>query len=143
MASRKLEDLLPAVQKKAEDFLAECGKRGVDVLIYCTYRSDAEQAALYAQGREDLETVNSLRAATGLYLLCDAENRIVTYAKPGESGHNKRTAFDCVPLEGGKPVWDADNPLWQKIGEIAESTGLKWAGRWTRFREYPHMYEDA
>ena len=48
MASRDLKDLLPVVEGKARDFLAECKKAGIDVLIYCTYRSVKEQDELYA-----------------------------------------------------------------------------------------------
>ncbi|MFM8939774.1 MAG: M15 family metallopeptidase [Phenylobacterium sp.] len=25
------------------------------------------------------------------------------------------------------------------MGELGEAMGLEWAGRWTRFREYPHF----
>jgi len=39
----------------------------------------------------------------------------------------------------GKPMWDASNPVWQVVGSLGESIGLKWAGRWKRMREYPHF----
>ena len=63
-------------------------------------------------------------------------------------------AFDVVPLRNGKPVWGTsgdgidDNPaddntddleLWQRIGQIGESLGLEWAGRWKTMREFPHF----
>jgi len=120
MASRKIEDLHPKVMEKAKDFLAKCAEQGIDVLIYCTYRSQAEQAELYAIGRT-------------------TPGKIVTNAKPGYSYHNWGLAFDCVPLINGKPMWDSKNPMWQKLGELGKSVGLEWAGDWKKFKEYPHF----
>lgn len=131
MASRNLDDLHPIIRAKAARFLKKCEAEDIQVLIYCTYRSDEEQAELYAQGRTK-------------------PGRIVTYAKPGQSRHNYRMdgcpaslAFDCVPLRHGKPVWGntkrEDWMLWQDVGHIGESVGLEWAGRWKRFREFPHF----
>jgi peptidoglycan L-alanyl-D-glutamate endopeptidase CwlK len=127
VASRKLSDLHPDIRLLAEKFLDEAEDEGIDVLVTCTYRSGIEQAALYAQGRT-------------------APGKIVTNAKPGESLHNAllngnpgARAFDVVPMVMGKPMWDADHPHWQKLGEIGKSIGLEWAGEWKRFREYPHF----
>ena len=67
---------------------------------------------------------------------------ILTNAGPGQSLHNYGMAFDGVPLRDGKPVWGTrtkeDKDVWAMYGEIAESVGLEWSGRWKRFREYPH-----
>ena len=119
MASRSLSDLNPIVKAKAEHFLAACERGGLDILIYCTYRSGAEQEVLYEQGR----------ATPG---------KIVTNARAGQSWHNWRCAFDFVPLVAGKPAWK-DKVLYLKAGVIAESVGLEWAGRWTgKLRESAH-----
>ena len=127
MASRSLNDLHPRLKERALAFLDRCRMEGIDVLIYCTYRSNKEQQDLYEQGRTE-------------------PGRIVTYAQAGRSKHNftidgkpASKAFDCVPLVNGKPVWSARDPLWQKIGKIGVQVGLVWAGNWTRFREYPHF----
>ena len=119
MASRSLDDLLPIVKEKALRFKKECAQQGLDILIYCTHRSEEEQNGLYAQGRSK-------------------PGRIVTNARGGESWHNYRCAFDFVPLVAGKPAWDDAN-LYRKAGVIAESVGLEWAGRWTgSLRETAH-----
>lgn len=134
MASRDLKDLHPHVRLLALDFIEQCRKENIDVLIYCTYRSNQEQDDLYAQGRTK-------------------PGKIVTYARGGQSRHNHTLkdrpaslAFDCVPLRGGKPVWGRTLPedlkLWQKVGKIGKSVGLKWAGDWTRFKEFPHFESD-
>ena len=119
MASRSLDDLLPPVRTRAERFLAACADVGLDILIYCTYRSPEEQNELYAQGRTK-------------------PGRIVTNARGGESFHNHRCAFDFVPLVAGKPQWD-DKTLYAKAGSIAEAVGLEWSGRWSgKLRETAH-----
>lgn len=129
MASRSLDDLSEHMRRLTLDFLAACALEKIDVLIYCTLRSNVEQDALYAQGRT-------------------TPGHIVTNAKAGQSSHNpgkdgKARAFDAVPLLHGKPQWN-DAALYQRLGEIAESVGLKWAGRWTgRLREVAHFSEDG
>jgi peptidoglycan L-alanyl-D-glutamate endopeptidase CwlK len=84
--SRKIEDLHPQVQKLCKEFLAQCEAEGIEVLITSTYRDHESQAELYAQGRTK-------------------SGPVVTNAKPGQSWHNWRVAFDIVPLRHGKPVW--------------------------------------
>lgn len=121
--SRKLEDLHPLVKAKVEQFIQKCDEAGIDLLITSTYRDHESQAELYAQGRTK-------------------PGKIVTKAKPGQSWHNWKVAVDVVPLRNGKPVWGttgADGQLWEKVGEIGESVGLEWAGRWKTFKEYAHF----
>ena len=115
MASRSLDDLAAPVKAAALAFVAECQRRGFDVLIYCTLRSNAEQAQLWASGRTQ-------------------RGPIVTAARPGESLHNpddhgKAWAFDAVPMRAGKLAW-ADERLIADMGIAGEAVGLEWAGRW-------------
>lgn len=121
--SRNIDDLHPTVAAKARSFLALCETSDIDVLITSTYRDSEAQTALYAQGRSK-------------------PGNIVTNAKAGQSFHNWRLAFDVVPLRNGKPVWGTagqDGQIWNRIGLMGESVGLEWAGRWARFKEYPHF----
>lgn len=131
MASRSLADLRHDVRMMAERHSHLCRVNGIDLLIYCTYRSNAEQAAEYAKGRT-------------------APGKIVTYAKPGQSKHNNidanglpaSLAYDAVPLVNGKPAWN-DAALLQRMGELGEQAGLEWAGRWRRFKETVHFQVSA
>lgn len=116
--SRNLNDLNPKVKVLCEKFISECKKQNIDVLITSTYRDAASQNALYAQGRT-------------------TPGKIVTNARAGQSFHNWRVAFDFVPIVSGKAQWN-DIATFTKCGEIAESVGLEWAGRWKRFRELAH-----
>lgn len=120
MASRNLSDLAPATQLKAEAFIEACNAVGLDVLIYCTLRTSAEQDELYKIGRT-------------------LPGKIVTNARGGQSLHNTGRAFDFVPLIHGKPQW-SDSALYARCGIIGEGLGLEWAGRWAgRLRETAHM----
>lgn len=118
MNSRDLNDLNPKVKVLAELFIASCKKQNIDVLITSTYRDAASQNALYTQGRT-------------------TPGAKVTNAKAGQSFHNWKCAFDFVPLVNGKAMWN-DTALFTKCGEIAESVGLEWAGRWVKFKELAH-----
>lgn len=118
--SRSLNDLLPPVKDRAEKMIQGCKAVGIDLLVTSTYRDNASQEALYAQGRTK-------------------PGKIVTNARAGQSFHNYRCAFDVVPLRHGKPVWDSKDPVWQIIGQIGKQCGLEWAGDWKRFKEFPHF----
>jgi peptidoglycan L-alanyl-D-glutamate endopeptidase CwlK len=122
VASRLLSDLLPAVQTKAEEAVNLCRKRGIEPLIYCTYRSSEEQNELFAQGRTK-------------------PGRIVTNARGGLSWHQWRRAIDVVPLLHGKPLWvyRPTDPHWTGMVEVFKLCGWEWAGDWKGFREFVHF----
>jgi peptidoglycan L-alanyl-D-glutamate endopeptidase CwlK len=123
MSSRKIEDLHPVVASKCRQLLQICKEQGIGLVVTSTYRSHAEQAELYAKGRTK-------------------PGPIVTNAKPGDSLHNYRVAFDVVPVRDGVAVWGtsgADGALWRRVGEIGEQVGLEWGGRWKGFVDRPHF----
>jgi peptidoglycan L-alanyl-D-glutamate endopeptidase CwlK len=130
MSSRSLADLRPDIAALAAKHGAACAAKGFPLLVYCTLRSNAEQAALYATGRT-------------------TPGAIVTNAKPGQSAHNPQAdglavGYDCCPMRDGKPVWSCADPenakLWELVGLCGESVGLKWSGRWTgHLREMAHF----
>jgi peptidoglycan L-alanyl-D-glutamate endopeptidase CwlK len=129
MASRSLDDLAPPVKAAALRMVELCkghtsGGQPLGVLIYCTMRSNAEQAALYAQGRT-------------------TPGPVLTNAGPGQSLHNpdkhgKAWAFDAVPTLGGKPMW-SDNAALRLMGLAGKEAGLEWAGDWHGFKERVHF----
>ena len=121
--SRNLNDLHPKVKPMVEEFIQKCADNGIDLLVTSTYRDHESQNALYAQGRT-------------------TPGKKVTNAKGGQSWHNWRVAVDIVPMRNGKPVWGtsgSDGELWEQVGQIGESVGLEWAGRWKTFKEYAHF----
>lgn len=134
--SRLLSALEPSTREMVEKGLEECKAQGLDVLVICTWRSWDEQAQEYAKGRT-------------------APGKIVTNAKPGQSWHQWGRAIDFVPRRNGKTlVWGTrgngldqdpsddttdDLELWQRCAACFKMHGLKWAGDWTSFREFPHL----
>ena len=122
MSSRDLNDLAPELQEIAIKFVRDCKLAGLDIVIICTSRSNAEQQAAY-----------------------DAH---LSNARPGESEHNKvnsmgkpaSRAFDVGVIRAGKYVGNGSDPDYTKAGAIGEALGLKWAGRWRgRIRETGHF----
>lgn len=130
MPSRRIEDCHPDLQPLVHAFIDRCHENKIDLLITCTYRSGAEQNALYAQGRT-------------------AAGKRVTNAKAGQSAHNfelngtpASKAIDVVPLVNGKPVWSTSGTnwnLWKMLGALGESVGLEWGGHWKSIHDYPHF----
>jgi peptidoglycan L-alanyl-D-glutamate endopeptidase CwlK len=117
--SRDVKDLHPAARERAVAWLAACKKAGLDVLITCTYRDNEAQNRLYAKGRTK-------------------PGKIVTNARGGSSLHNYAVAWDFVVMSHGKPMWN-DLKSFRAAGEIAESLGCEWAGRWKTFKEMAHI----
>jgi len=127
MASRALADLRQDIREKALLHINACASEGIDLLIYCTFRSNVEQNAEYAKGRT-------------------AHGAIVTNARGGQSKHNHvedgvaaSLAYDCIPIVNGKAQW-GNASLVSRVGILGESVGLTWAGRWRgRLRESVHF----
>lgn len=99
------------------------------------YRTFAEQNALYAQGRNG-----------------DTRS-VVTYSRGGESYHNYGLAIDFAILtdkDGNGSYedlsWDIkrDNNKdgvadWIQVVNAFEAAGWKWGGKWSTFKDYPHL----
>lgn len=115
MASRKLEDLAPNFRALVVTWLADCHAEGIDVLVYCTYRSPHEQADLYKIGR----TVKGAGVSAARPM-----GRKVTNAKPGQSAHQYGLALDFVPTLGGKPLW-SDTKRYDRAIKLAERRGME------------------
>ena len=93
----------------------------MDVLVYCTFRSSAEQDELYTHGRTK-------------------PGPVVTWSRGGQSWHQARRAWDAVPMVNGKPLWGYSDALepWQIVVDEAERLGIEWAGHWDHMREFVH-----
>lgn len=129
MPSRLLTDLDPTLEPIARKFLSACAAEKLGVFISCTYRSNAEQTALYAQGRT-------------------APGGIVTGAKAGQSPHNCVTAagkpaakaFDiAITGADGALNWNSKSAAWTRAGAIGVALGLEWGGLFKGFVDSPHF----
>lgn len=119
MPSRSLDDLRDEFRPMVDAWLADCLSSGLDILVYCTLRTDIEQDQLYAQGRS-------------------VPGRIVTNAKAGQSAHGYGLALDFVPLLAGKPQWEHGNKLYLWAIDKANAHGLQSLAR-SQFPEYAHL----
>ena len=124
MANRKIDELLPELQDKYILFRETMTEAGLDFIITCTKRTQEEQNELYAQGRTK-------------------PGRKVTWTL--KSKHIEGKAFDILIIKNGKAQWDTnidtnDNEKsdWREAGEIGESVGLKWGGRF-KTPDMPHF----
>ena len=128
--SRKIEDLVPAMQEKAREFAGRMAETGVPFIFTRTLCTPVEQAALYAQGRTK-------------------PGPVVTWTL--KSRHLLGEAFDIAICKGKAPTWDAkvdvdDDgvPDYEQAGEIGESIGLEWGGRFKKANgearpDFPHF----
>lgn len=114
--SKRLDDLKPDMRALAVELIARCAEDGDPVFIADTLRTAEEHAANLARG---------------------------TSWTP-HSRHLDGDAIDVVPYlqfqahGPDKLNWNADDPVWQRIGRIGESLGLRWGGRWKQ-RDMGHF----
>lgn len=102
------------------ELLEKARAAGLRIRATSGLRTGAEQDALYAQGRT-------------------TPGAIVTNARAGSSAHNKGAAVDfAFEKTDGRLSWNDSEP-WDQVGALAESIGLSWGGRWTTFKDRPHV----
>lgn len=128
----------PELSRRIQQVAAICEPQGVTFRVTMVLRTYNEQAALYAQGREDLADVNALRSAVGWAAITEGENNEVTKAEPGYSWHSFGLAADFVPMNGNNPIWSLSDPAWAKVIAAAESCGLASGSKWTE-PDTPHL----
>lgn len=116
---KDLDRLHPYVNKLAKMLIERCRENGIEIIITETFRTKKRQQQLYNKGRT-------------------TSGKVITNAKPGDSMHNYGLAFDIVPVEKGKLLWNR-NDLFKKIGKIGVDLGLTWGGNWRSFKDYPHF----
>jgi peptidoglycan LD-endopeptidase CwlK len=113
--------LLPVVQQKANQWLVDCERDGIWLLLTEGYRSWAEQAWDYASGR--------FRPGPK-----------ITNAMPGYSFHQYRVALDFVPADGKGGIHYEDAARFAQAAAIAKSLGFEWGGDWLgKDRDVPHL----
>lgn len=107
--SRAIDDLSPEMRKLATELIVRCVEQKIMIFIVDTLRTKEEQAANIAKGVS--WTMNSK--------------------------HLTGDAIDVAPYEtyvlhgANKLKWDSEDPVWERIGKIGESIGLKW-GVWKK-----------
>lgn len=116
---RDKSKLHPELQEIVKEFESKCKAAGLNVLITETFRTKAEQDALYAKGRT-------------------APGKIVTNCKYPTSPHCWGVAFDFCRNVRGREYDDSDD-FFRKCGEIGKKLGLFWGGDFRSFTDKPHL----
>lgn len=117
--------LLPEAQRKALELERLAKANGLNVMFWDGWRDPAETLQNIAKGTSKV-------------------------ADAWASNHTWGIAFDMVFKNAiGLPEWPAGppnpDPRWYRLGELGESIGLKWGGRWwnpqtkTGFFDGPHF----
>lgn len=141
---RSISELDISIQDRARKAFDEMNKSsklkslGVDeVIINEAKRSLAVQMAYYSRSRMAVADVKRMYAAAGLYTPTDQECKTAnTWTL--ESNHIQGKAIDFAPMKNGKVWWTAPAAVWEAMGEIGETCGLKWGGRWKN-KDCPHF----
>jgi len=99
-----------------------------DVLILNGVRTDAQQAALYAEGRT-------------------APGNVVTNASAAATSAHGRKLFpegafgcacDAIPCVGGKALWQDTDKL-QAMAAMVAPMQVVWGGSWQSLKDYDHF----
>lgn len=111
---RDISQLSPSAQTACNMFLAECRRRGLDIFITETYRTQERQDYLYSLGR----TKGGSK---------------VTWTQ--NSRHTSRRAWD---IACNAPHSLYDGYILKKCGEVARDLDITWGGDWST-PDYPHF----
>ena len=127
MASRKVSDCIQEMQDKYIQFKARMIEAGIDFIITCTIRSQEEQDNLWNTGRSVFTFPCKCGGKSNKQGECKKHpfGLRVTWKKV--SKHTLGEAFDIAILKNGKLTWDVKD--YKQAGEIGESVGLRWGGR--------------
>ena len=90
-------------------------------------RSFEEQAALYAQGRESLAVINSLRKKAGMLPVAEAESKKkITNAMPGLSIHQYGLACDIVLMVDSNGDGSFESASWDTRTDFDKDGKSDW-----------------
>jgi peptidoglycan L-alanyl-D-glutamate endopeptidase CwlK len=156
MSSRSLDHLHPEIYPLAVALVSSAPSAlGLELLVTDIFRSREEQAALYRIGRNGLgEKIGRVvtNAPPG-----SSAHEVMRKVAIGPDGpeeipplwvHDAAStfwipaalafdvAFDFELGKGQRISWAGP---WDELGELAESLGLEWGGRWATFRDRPHF----
>ena len=125
MPSRKIEFCVQVLREAWEYGSKEFAQRHADdpqPFLTCTYRSNAEQAELYAQGRTK-------------------PGKVVTQiARNGKHNSNPAKAFD-IAFKNESGALDWSPALFEKFAAILAEKypSVEWGGKWKKFKDRPHF----
>lgn len=114
-SEKNLATVQPQLAKLGRELLRRLAAEGLTFKVTSGNRTQAEQDALYAQGRTK-------------------PGPKVTWTR--KSRHIGGRAIDLTLFSGKNPVWESKH--YKRAGEIGEELGLIWGGRW-KTPDQPHF----
>lgn len=115
-SEKNLATVQPQLQKLGRELLRRLAAEGLNFKVTSGARTQAEQDALFAQGRTK-------------------PGPVVTWTR--KSRHIGGRAIDLTLFSGKNPVWESKH--YDRAGVIGEELGLVWGGRWTKAKDKPHF----
>ena len=126
-SEKNIISLHPKVQELARKFMLKANyldvSNDISIQIISGVRTYSAQTRLYSQGRDSSGKVINA-------------NKIVTYAKAGESYHNFMISYDIGVFKKGYYI-DNDE-TYKLIYDNCMVEGLEWGGEWKKFKDFPH-----
>jgi peptidoglycan L-alanyl-D-glutamate endopeptidase CwlK len=119
-SKKNIATLHPSLQPLAIGLIELALEHGITAKVIAGLRTYEEQNKLYAQGRT-------------------APGKVVTKAKGGQSWHNFAIAFDIGVFSADGRTYFPESHAYRIVGELGESLGLEWGGRWKNFPDEPHF----
>jgi len=111
----------PRLQSLAAQLKTKCAAKGYQIAIGESFRSAAEQDALYAQGRTK-------------------PGAIITNVSGSSYGsmHQWGIAFDFYRNDG-RGAYNTSGNFFEAVGAIGKGLGLEWGGDWKSIVDRPHF----
>ena len=115
-SERNLATVQPQLADLGRELLRQLAAQGLTFKVTSGSRTQAEQDALYAQGRTK-------------------PGPVVTWTR--KSRHIGGRAIDLTLFSGKNPVWESKH--YYTAGKFGKELGLVWGGDWKRTKDLPHF----